>query len=171
MTTNNTLIFSTPAEVAVKLGWSERRVRDVARRAGACRILGRVMVFTEGDVSVMEGIADGELSKPPEKEKIKYGSAHVYFFLQGEFVKIGWSNKWRKRLMTLQSATPFPITPIAVFRGTPTMERRLHEQFAEHRARLEWFHYCSEIKDYIEANKSKCVKDAKNSLVRSGGPE
>jgi integrase len=43
----------TPAEVADRLGWSERRVRDKARELGACRILGNRMVLLPQDVDVL----------------------------------------------------------------------------------------------------------------------
>lgn len=155
----------TPDEVARKLGWSVQRVRNVARRAGACRILGKTMLFLDCDLAVMESIANGETRTPPPAPAQKYGSAHVYFFQQGDFVKIGWSNKWRKRLLTLQTATPHEIKVLAVYRGGPTMEKRLHVLFAEHRARLEWFKLCDQISDYLTANKSKCVKDARNSQL------
>ena len=157
--------ITTPEALAKRLGWSERRVRDVARRAGACRILGNRMVFLDADVAVMESIANGATPKPHEAPAQRYTRAHVYFFQQGDFVKIGWSNKWRQRLLTLQRATPHEITPVAVYRGGLTMERSLHVKFAAHRARLEWFHYSDEIRAYVEANKAKCLKDARNSQI------
>ena len=42
-----------PAEVARQLGWSERHVRDLAKRLGACRILGNRMVLLPQDVDVI----------------------------------------------------------------------------------------------------------------------
>jgi hypothetical protein len=35
-----------PAELAKRLGWSERRIRVLAREVGACRILGNRMALT-----------------------------------------------------------------------------------------------------------------------------
>src|SRR4051812_3044085 len=47
--------FTTPEILAEHLGWSERRVRELARRLGACRILGNRMVLTKRDVdSILE---------------------------------------------------------------------------------------------------------------------
>lgn len=157
--------ITTPEALAKRLGWSERRVRDVARRAGACRILGNRMAFLPEDVAVMEAIANGVTPQPHEAPAQRYTRAHVYFFQQGDFVKIGWSNKWRQRLLTLQRATPHDIVALAVYRGGLTMERSLHVTFAEHRARLEWFRLSPQILEYIEANKHKCLKDAKNSQL------
>jgi len=152
---------TTPADLAQRLGWSERRVRDVARRAGACRILGAKMIFIPEDVAVMEAIADGELDAPSPAERRKFQSTHVYFFYQTGFIKIGWSKKWRIRLATLQAASPNEITVLAVYRGGLNLERGLHAMFAEHRARLEWFNDCDVIRAYVEANKQKCCMGAK----------
>lgn len=152
----------TPEDLADRLGWSVSRVRNVARRAGACRLLGRTMIFLGEDVAVMEAIANGELKQPPPTETSQYSvSSHVYFFQQSEFVKIGWSKKWRTRLVTLQTSTPHEISVLAVYRGGMALERNLHAKFAAHRVRLEWFKDCEEIRTYIETNKKKCCKGAK----------
>jgi hypothetical protein len=42
-----------PAELAKRLGWSERRIRTLARELGACRILGNRMALTKEDVDVI----------------------------------------------------------------------------------------------------------------------
>ena len=39
-----------PADLAKRMGWSERRVRGLAREIGACRILGNRMALTKEDV-------------------------------------------------------------------------------------------------------------------------
>src|SRR5882757_2951903 len=44
---------TTPEALAKHLGWSVRRVRDLARRLGACRILGNRMVLTKPDVDAI----------------------------------------------------------------------------------------------------------------------
>jgi hypothetical protein len=43
----------TPEALADHMGWSERRVRDLARRLGACRILGNRMVLLGEDVAAI----------------------------------------------------------------------------------------------------------------------
>ena len=45
--------MTTPEDLAHHMGWSERRVRELARKLGACRILGNRMVLTEGDVDAI----------------------------------------------------------------------------------------------------------------------
>ena len=120
------------------------------------------MIFIDEDVAILEAIANGELKQPaPSVTKQYTSNSHVYFFQQSEFIKIGWSKKWRTRLFTLQTASPHEIVVLAVHRGGMRLERDLHAMFMEHRARLEWFKDCPEIRAYIEANKHKCCKDAK----------
>src|SRR5580765_8396960 len=45
--------ITTPADLAQRLGWSERHVRDLARRLGACRVLGNRMVLLPQDVQTI----------------------------------------------------------------------------------------------------------------------
>lgn len=45
--------ITTPGELAERLGWSERRVRDKARELGACRILGNRMILLPQDVETL----------------------------------------------------------------------------------------------------------------------
>src|SRR5882757_4595810 len=48
---------TTPEALARHMGWSERRVRDLARRLGACRLLGNRMVLLGEDVAaIMEAV-------------------------------------------------------------------------------------------------------------------
>jgi hypothetical protein len=44
---------TTPAALAKHMGWSQRRVRDLARRLGSCRVLGNRMVLTNDDVQAI----------------------------------------------------------------------------------------------------------------------
>ena len=45
--------ITTPAELAERMGWSERHVRDKARELGACRILGNRMALLPEDVKTI----------------------------------------------------------------------------------------------------------------------
>jgi len=44
---------TTPEVLAQHMGWSERRVRNLARRLGACRILGNRMSLLKEDVEAI----------------------------------------------------------------------------------------------------------------------
>ncbi len=45
--------ITTPEVLAKHMGWAEKRVRSMARRLGACRILGNRMVFLPDDVNAI----------------------------------------------------------------------------------------------------------------------
>jgi hypothetical protein len=154
--------LTTDEEVAFRLGWPVTRVRRVARNAGVCYLMGKAMRFSDGDVAVMDAIANGAIKAP---EEIKYGppvqKSHVYIIRQGDYVKIGWSASWRSRVSSIQTSNPHPLEVLAVYRGGPKFERSLHDKFARHHWRAEWFHYCDEIESHIAENRGKCVKDAK----------
>lgn len=132
--------------------------------------MGRTMLFEPGDIAVMVAISEGELDTPAPFERKKYHDSFVYFFKQGDFVKIGWSRKWRQRLATLQRSTPNEIAVMAIYRGGIKMERGLHATFAEYRVRLEWFRDCDAIIAYISANKHKCCMDAKTKITENRTP-
>jgi hypothetical protein len=44
---------TTPRDMAKHLGWSEKRLRSLARRLGACRELGNRMLFLPDDVAAI----------------------------------------------------------------------------------------------------------------------
>jgi excisionase family DNA binding protein len=51
----------TPEQLAKRMGWSARRIRNLARELGACRILGNRMRLTKEDV---EAILEATKPKP-----------------------------------------------------------------------------------------------------------
>jgi hypothetical protein len=54
-----------PAELAKRLGWSERRIRVLARELGACRILGNRMALTkEGVDAILEATRPAPMRLP-----------------------------------------------------------------------------------------------------------
>jgi hypothetical protein len=57
--------IATPSELAKHLGWSERRIRALARELGACRILGNRMVLTKEDIeAILEATRPKPLGRP-----------------------------------------------------------------------------------------------------------
>lgn len=65
----------------------------------------------------------------------------VYFIQEGESgpIKIGHTNNIRMRLYNLQPGNPTPLRLLFMLEAPRGFERELHEQFAEHRIRSEWF--------------------------------
>jgi hypothetical protein len=74
----------------------------------------------------------------------------VYFIADGAgHVKIGYTVDVASRLNSLQTSTAFELRVLAVLKGGAETERQLHERFAEHRVRGEWFRLVPEILDYV----------------------
>lgn len=68
----------------------------------------------------------------------------VYFIItetpKGEAVKIGFtSGKPERRLCGLQTGSPTKLELAAFIKGTPSLERKMHREFAHARLRGEWF--------------------------------
>ena len=59
MTPQTKPYFTTPEALANDTGWSERRIRKMARGLGACRVMGNRMILTTDDVKAIL-----EASKP-----------------------------------------------------------------------------------------------------------
>lgn len=69
--------------------------------------------------------------------------AYIYYAEFATLIKIGWSENPLRRARDLQADL------LAVEVGDKVKERELHERFAAHRARGEWFHDCPEIREHI----------------------
>lgn len=142
---------TTPSALAECLGWSERRVRDLARRLGACRILGNRMVLLEQDVEAIRAAVLNGKSRLSTR-----GESAVYFIAVRGFIKIGWSENWRLRLSNIQTSNPDRVEVLLVIGRPKIFEKTMHGIFAEHRANGEWFRDCPEIRNYIVARKHEC---------------
>jgi hypothetical protein len=92
-----------------------------------------------------------ELAKQAAKSKPQKG--HVYFIQQGEggAIKIGYSATPEKRLLSLKTASPFPLRLLKIIEGGKTLERELHQRFAALHIDGEWFNPNSELLEYIES--------------------
>jgi len=80
----------------------------------------------------------------------------VYFIAVREFIKIGWTKNWRKRISQMQTANPDRIEILLVVGRPVVYEKTMHQKFAEHRTRGEWFTDCPAIRDHIATIKSEC---------------
>lgn len=71
----------------------------------------------------------------------------IYFIRSGIDgpVKIGQTRDVIQRLNNLQTAHHDTLNLIRVIDGTPDLEARLHQHFADYRLRGEWFRFCDEM--------------------------
>ena len=76
----------------------------------------------------------------------------IYFVRSGDLVKIGYASSVEKRIPTLRTSNPNAIVVLGAMTGDMEAERALHERFAKHRVRGEWFVLCDEIVGFIQEN-------------------
>lgn len=154
---------TTPEELARSLGWSERRVREMARGLGACRVLGNRMIFLNQDVAAIRAAIDENRLPPTNVRDV----GAVYFVRsQDGFVKVGWSSNWRMRIANIQTSIPQKLEVLAVYRRSRSFEGQLHEMFAPFRVRPdgEWFRDCDAIRIYIAARRRYCLSGSSKTL-------
>ncbi|HLF10085.1 MAG TPA: GIY-YIG nuclease family protein [Gammaproteobacteria bacterium] len=76
----------------------------------------------------------------------------VYFIRCNEYVKIGFAVDVNHRLCVLQVGCPHDLALVAVLADVaPSMERIVHETFAENHARGEWFKADDRLETLIAA--------------------
>ena len=74
----------------------------------------------------------------------------VYFISDEDgYIKIGKASNVEARFNQLQTASRQELKVLAVKRGGHVLEGELHKRFSHLRVRGEWFHFTSEIADFI----------------------
>ena len=76
---------------------------------------------------------------------------HVYFIEapSAGVVKIGYASAPSERIKSIQGMSPIPLRMVATMPGAIADERNLHKKFSHLRSHGEWFHFTSEIADFI----------------------
>lgn len=92
----------------------------------------------------------------------------IYFIKIAEtnHVKIGTSKNVKKRLDTIQSASPYKLILLKTIEGGHGLEAELHKKFSHLHVRGEWFNLTEELNNFINNNhpieiteKSKEIKN------------
>ena len=80
------------------------------------------------------------------------GMTWVYFIemVGHDFIKIGRAKDVQSRLSSIQSSNPYKLELIASFFFFGHAEKMLHEMFAEHRERGEWFRKNDDLMSFID---------------------
>jgi hypothetical protein len=83
----------------------------------------------------------------------RYADSAVYFISDGAgHIKIGVTGNIQERLAAMQLANATELRIEAVIPGGGAeLESELHDLFGLARARGEWFHFTSDIRNYIDA--------------------
>lgn len=77
----------------------------------------------------------------------KHGFVYVVGF--GTSVKIGYSAKVKKRIASIQTSCPVPLTIYAIKNANRSDEVALHKKFARYRLNGEWFELAEPIAKFI----------------------
>ncbi len=86
-------------------------------------------------------------------------TGYIYFIQMDRIgpVKIGFTKNIEKRLVSLQTACPYPLNLLCIFPGNEDMETDIHSCFKEMRMEGEWFlphpFILGEIENFKKINK------------------
>jgi DNA-binding XRE family transcriptional regulator len=73
----------------------------------------------------------------------------IYFIKQGDYVKIGFTNRFKTRLSQLQVSSPIKLEVLAIVEGDKSDELKFHNQFKHIASNGEWFMQCDELNSFI----------------------
>jgi DNA-binding XRE family transcriptional regulator len=74
----------------------------------------------------------------------------IYFIKHTEYVKIGYTNKIKLRLSTLQVSCPVKLEVLALIEGNREDEIKYQKMFMHLSTSGEWFNYTNELLSFIE---------------------
>lgn len=78
----------------------------------------------------------------------------IYVVRAGEALKIGITSDISRRLKALRNASAHAVELLASFPGNRWMEEELHQRFATHRLRGEWFAAHPDLLAWVEEKKA-----------------
>lgn len=75
----------------------------------------------------------------------------VYFIVTEDekFVKIGYTNNLKNRMLSIQNGNPLEIILIRTIKGGMKKEQQIHKYLNKYHYKREWFIYNQEVKNYI----------------------
>jgi hypothetical protein len=76
---------------------------------------------------------------------------YIYFARCQRFVKIGYAADPYKRIHSMQSGCPYPITLLSFVEGSPIEERAMHSRFRPIHRQAEWFEERGELAQLVRA--------------------
>lgn len=74
----------------------------------------------------------------------------IYFIKQDNYVKIGYTNRFKKRLSQLQTSSPVKLEVIGLIKGEKCDEKNYHDAFKHICSNGEWFFYNDEIERFVD---------------------
>jgi DNA-binding XRE family transcriptional regulator len=74
----------------------------------------------------------------------------IYIIKQLDYVKIGFTSRFKKRFQELQVASPVKLEAIGLIKGDKLDEKNYHDKFKHLSSNGEWFFYNDEIEKFVE---------------------
>jgi hypothetical protein len=74
---------------------------------------------------------------------------YIYFIQTGDFIKIGQSLDWKKRIGNIKTASPYESKLLHVELNVLTFEASCHKRFKRLHHRGEWFRADRKLLDFI----------------------
>lgn len=81
--------------------------------------------------------------------EMRWPIATIYVVGFKNYVKIGYTRDFTRRLMALQAGIPEPITVYGTFSGSMRTEAELHQRYARYKTRSEWFRKEGALKEFV----------------------
>lgn len=85
--------------------------------------------------------------------KLSYLYSMIYFITteKRQFIKIGFTNNLRNRLVAIQNGNPDNIIVLKTINGGMAKEQQIHKELNNHHYNREWFHYNQHTIDYLNS--------------------
>jgi hypothetical protein len=96
-----------------------------------------------------------------------HGPSRVYFIELNEFVKIGFTQSVKMRVMQIQYASPYKVKLLHATPGGKAEEEFIHAMFEADRVRGEWFRMSPELCEFIEQRKAEDAEKTKEAQVKA----
>ena len=75
----------------------------------------------------------------------------IYIVKQLDYVKIGYTSRFKKRFQELQVSSPVKLEVLGLIKGDRVDENNFHNAFNHLSSNGEWFFYNDEIERFVEA--------------------
>jgi DNA-binding XRE family transcriptional regulator len=75
----------------------------------------------------------------------------IYFIKHTDYVKIGYTDRIKLRLSTLQVSCPVKLEVLGLIEGNREDERNYHKMFKPASSNGEWFEYNTELQIFVES--------------------
>ena len=75
----------------------------------------------------------------------------IYFIKHTDYVKIGYTDRIKLRLSTLQVSCPVKLEVLGLIEGNREDERNYHKMFKPASSSGEWFEYNTELQIFVES--------------------